>query len=385
MDIINTLRNNKSAKLAVIESIALLAIFFILYQATIMGMLELWLTSETYSHGLFIVPLTAVLVYQRLKRQPLPQTTQPLKHIIIPALGIIVVSSLWLISSLAHINLLAQLSVVALIPLAIWIRYGFAAVWLLKGALGFLFLAVPVGDFLIPHLQDITAVMSIFMIEMVGIPVYHDGLYISIPAGNFLVAEACSGIRFLISAITIAIFYSLLYMRSLKRRLIMTLCGAIVPVVANGIRVFLIIVIAHLSDMEAATGFDHLVYGWVFFSFVMVLLIILGNILADKDYADNQHTQPATDTPSAQLASSEPVSFSAILPLYLVITLSLAIAPLALNVIKSAQPQPVANSVAKQLIEESVQLYNRSSTSWAVYFPNADDIVHQRVGRHIET
>ena len=346
---------------AVIEAACLVALLVLFYLDTVADMVYLWMNSETYSHGLFIVPLSAVLIFSRLQRNPLKvNASQPLA-----ALGILFFSACWLISELAQINLLAQLSLVAIIPFVVWTLYGFNALWQLKSALLFLFLAVPVGDFLIPHLQQITAVLSIAMIEFVGIPVYSDGLYISIPAGNFLVAEACSGIRFLISSITIAIFYALLYIDSYKRRLVMISAGIFVPILANGMRVFLIIVIAHLGNIEAATGFDHIVYGWVFFSFVMIMLIWLGNALSDQIdvVATNENNQSAnTDSPRNVGVA------------YLVVAIALAIAPLSANLIKQAQPDIAVASKLSEHVSKINDLYKKPMTPWAVYFPNADSI-----------
>jgi hypothetical protein len=58
------------------------------------------------------------------------------------------------------------------------------------------------------------------------------------------------------------------------------LCAA-VAIIGNGLRAFLIILIGHLSDMKAAVGFDHLVYGWVFFSIIIAIIFIIGSYMSD--------------------------------------------------------------------------------------------------------
>ncbi|MDB2373821.1 exosortase A [Psychrosphaera haliotis] len=375
MDILNTLRTNKTLQRAIIESALLIAFLVILYIDTVADMVHLWLNSETYSHGLFIIPLTAVLIFARLNRNPIKDNSmQPLA-----ALGILFFSACWLVSELAQINLLAQLSLMAIIPFVVWTLYGFKALWQLKSALLFLFLAVPAGDFLIPHLQQITATLSIAMIEFFGIPVYSDGLYISIPAGNFLVAEACSGIRFLISSITIAVFYALLYIDSYKRRLVMILSGVLVPILANGMRVFMIIVIAHLGNMEAATGFDHIVYGWVFFSFVMIMLIWLGNALCDQTSSKPNSNNVESNPSGAQTASNNPVTNKPKTLAYAVVAVALSIAPITQYLITQAQPVVGQQSQNAEKVKSINDLYKvgaaqNSSSHWAVYFPTADNI-----------
>ena len=380
MDILTTLRNNKLAQRAAIESLCLLIMICGLYYTTVAGMVDLWLTSETYSHGLFIIPLAVILLVQRLKDQA-PINAKPT---FMPLILLVGASFVWLIATLAHINLVAQLAVMSFIPCVVWLRYGWAMTWRLKGPLLFLFLAVPVGDFLIPHLQDITATLSIAMIELTGIPVYHDGLYISIPAGNFLVAEACSGIRFLISAITIAVFYALLYLKSTKNRLLMMSLGAVVPIVANGIRVFMIIVIAHLSNMEAATGFDHIVYGWVFFSIVMVLLIVLGNVLADKEHAKDKKVDNSdagsSDAAAPDIQSTQGQSKShqqAIWPFYAAIIIAISLAPIAKRLLAYDPSSQTIDATLAYQTKITKGLFSDPDTQWAVSFPSADVVLRQ--------
>src|SRR5205807_10052913 len=71
--------------------------------------------------------------------------------------------------------------------------------------LGFLFMAVPVGEFLILPLMNWTADFTVTALRLTGIPVYREGTFFSIPSGNWSVVEACSGLRYLIASVTVGV------------------------------------------------------------------------------------------------------------------------------------------------------------------------------------
>ena len=86
------------------------------------------------------------------------------------------------------------------------------------------------------------------------------------------------------------------------RRLVFIALSIIVPIIANGIRAYLIVMIGHLSNNRLATGVDHVIYGWVFFGFVMMLLFWIGSQWREPDAAANptapQGSQPRNKNPS---------------------------------------------------------------------------------------
>ncbi len=121
------------------------------------------------------------------------------------------------------------------------------------------------------------------MVRLSGIPVYREGLFFMLPTGNWSVVEACSGIRYLIASITLGCLYAYVTYTKLWKRAIFIALSIIVPIIANGLRAYMIVMLGHLSDMTVATGVDHLVYGWLFFGVVIFILIRLGAIFKDPE------------------------------------------------------------------------------------------------------
>jgi EpsI family protein len=120
------------------------------------------------------------------------------------------------------------------------------------------------------------------MLDLSRVPVLLEGRYISVPSGRWEVAEACSGIRYLTSSVTVGFLYAGLTYRSWIRRIAFLLASAVVPIFANGFRVYGIILLAYLSSNRIAAGVDHLIYGWIFFTIVMISLLWVGSWWREK-------------------------------------------------------------------------------------------------------
>jgi len=113
------------------------------------------------------------------------------------------------------------------------------------------------------------------LVDLPGVP-------FALPTGTWSVVEACSGIRYVIASVTLGFLYAYVSYHALWKRLLFIALSALLPVLANGLRAYGIVLIGHYSDMQLAVGVDHLVYGWVFFGIVMLLLFWLGGFWAEE-------------------------------------------------------------------------------------------------------
>jgi len=262
-------------------SIILIA-WAVVYQEAIMGMEAIWSRSDTFAHGYFILPISIWLLWRDKENLLASQVNSTWLPLPILAGSLFV----WLFSYAADINVLGQLSAVVSLICLIWLMVGNKVAWRYKFPLAYLLFAVPMGENLIPWLQDVTAWFTVAFLKLNGIPVYVDGLYIQIPTGLFEVAVACSGIRYLIASVTIGTLFASLTYTSTKKQVIFILFSILMPVVANGIRAYGIVAIAYYSDMEYATGVDHLIYGWLFFGVIIMLMFWIGSKFADEQLAE---------------------------------------------------------------------------------------------------
>ena len=260
------------------------------YWDTLVAMAQIWWRSDTYAHGLIVPPISIWLIWRdRARLVPLrPEPT----FWFIPAL--IVVIFCWLLGELTSVNSLTQFSVIAICILATMSVLGLQVSKRLAFPLLFLFFAVPIGDFLLPRLMEWTADFTVLALRATGIPVYREGQNFVIPSGQWSVIEACSGIRYLIASLTIGILYAYLTYTSLKRRLIFALVALIVPIVANWLRAYLIVLLGHISNNELAAGVDHLIYGWIFFGIVIAIMFVIGMRWAEPVPEQQAGTELAT-------------------------------------------------------------------------------------------
>ncbi len=254
------------------------ALVLVFYQ-TSYSLVEIWHRDGTYAHGFLILPISLWLMWE--KRGILLKTQARANPWVLALM--LPVSIAWVFAHLVDVQVVQQLAFVGLMVLGIWAIVGNAVARVLVFPLFFLFLGVPMGSDLVAPLMDFTASSTVHLIQMTGIPVYREGMYFSLPSGNWSVVEACSGVRYLIASFTLGLLYAYMTYRSLSRRLLFILVAILVPVAANSIRAYGIVMLGHLSGMTIATGVDHLIYGWVFFGVVMMVLFFVGSLWREDD------------------------------------------------------------------------------------------------------
>ncbi|MEM7700444.1 MAG: exosortase A [Pseudomonadota bacterium] len=255
---------------APLSALGLAALFLMALTAREWGeMFHQWWNIDTYTHILLVPFIVGWLVW--LKLEPL-MTMVPRAS----ALGLALVMAglgLWLLGRGTGINLIAQAGAVGAVQGAVVAVLGIRISWLLALPLAYLTFLVPFGDEIIPFLQSITAEMAIALTLFSGVPAQIDGIYIDTPAGLFIVAEECSGVKFLIAMVTLATLIAFTRFESWSRRAILMVAAIIIPILANGVRAWGTIFIAQFAGVEFAEGFDHVIYGWVFFAIVVALIL----------------------------------------------------------------------------------------------------------------
>jgi exosortase A len=249
-----------------------LAAWAALFREEIAAAVRVWNSSTAYNHCWLILPIAAWLAWQRRERLAVlaPAPAPLLALLAIPG------TLAWLAAERLGVMEGRQLVALGLLWVLVLAVLGWRVSLAFAGPLAYLVFLVPFGGFAVGPLQHITAWMIDWGLDLAGITHYVDGLMIETPAGMFHVAEACAGLRFIIAALAFGALYALVIFRSPWRRLIVMLLALAVPILANGVRAWGIIVLAeYLGSAEAAAA-DHIVYGWGFFSVVILLLILAG-------------------------------------------------------------------------------------------------------------
>ena len=274
-------------------AVTLLAIL-VFYRETAMSMVAIWARSETFTHGFLVPPITLWLIW-RIRKDVAVLVPRPNFWVLVLLAG---TGFVWLLGELATVGVLSQFALTTMLVMTVPAVLGLPVARRIAFPLAFLYFAVPFGEFALPQLMEWTAHFVVLGLRLSGIPVYQEGLHFIIPSGSWSVVEACSGVRYIIASLTVGTLFAYLTYHSLKRRLIFVGVAFAVPVIANWMRAYMIVMIGHLSGNKLAVGVDHLIYGWLFFGIVIMLMFWIGS-----HWREDEHP-PAMDrvnTPESTL------------------------------------------------------------------------------------
>ena len=340
----------------------------LLFAGDVVGMVSIWWNASTFGHCLFIPFLIGWLVQQRMAdlRQLEPVAWTP--GLLWLGMG----AFAWLLGAAAGVAVVRHGALILMLQGAVLALLGPAVSRALLFPLFYAFFMVPFGEEIIAPLQLVTARLSMLFLTISGVPAHMDGIFITTPTGYFEVAEACSGAKFVIAMTAYGLLVCNVCFRSWTRRALFMAGALSLSILANGIRAFATIFVAHLTSVDSAVGFDHVVYGWLFFAVIMILVMTAAWPFFDRRPGDSWFDPAALRKPVRFTAPVARITAAAIL-------MALA-APLWLTIGKAAV-QPLA--VAPQLPD--VPGWRRAASPalypWKPRFDGAD---HLAMGRYVD-
>ena len=312
-----------------------------LFNTEVSAALQTWDASTAYNHCFLIIPIVLYLLWDR--RSDLAGIPARPMLAALP-LGLPLAAA-WLVAERLGIMEGRQLAAISFVELLLLTVLGWRLWRAMAGPLLYLYFLVPVGEFLTPTLQDITTFFITNGLLVLGVPAYIDGYVVEIPQGTFFVAEACSGLRFLIASIAFGCLYALIMYRDPMRRGVFILVSIIVPIIANGLRAIGIVYLGYLLGSAQAAAADHIIYGWVFFSAVILLLIALGLPFRQDERPTGPQRpipqRPIPQRPTQTIPISNRVAFAGTLGLIGLAAISPAV---AIGLAATAQPPAVPSS-----------------------------------------
>jgi exosortase len=259
---------------------------------------------------------------------------------------------------------------VALIPLLL---SGLMALWGWKQALpfvvpiGLMVLTLPFWDYLSWPLQLITVAINQFMLSWLDIEFVVEGVFVYFPGvGAFEIAHGCSGLRYLLVGVTLSLLYGELNLRTWKSRFWLVAASILFALVANWLRVFIIIYVGYESDMTSSLIKEHDFFGWWVFAATLVPLYFIGRGLEKKE--DSIPAVPGEEAyASAALNTSKKGGLSVgqfvvTLPLLALVGVSWFAEPS--NGVKNVSSQTSQHSVTLVSADEWLPLFDRRLSSW---------------------
>ena len=246
----------------------------LVYWQVFVRLVDAWIVDGNYSHGFLILPVAAYLVWERRGRLAAAPVRPSWVGLLVLAGGIVVLLAGLLGSELflSRVSLLGTLTGIVLF------LFGWQYLRILAFPLAFLVLMIPLPAIIFNQialpLQLLASRVGESAISAAGIPVLREGNVLVLANTSLEVAEACSGIRSLVSLITIGVVYGYFSDSRTWVRVALVLSTVPVAIVSNGARVAGTGLLAHWWGPQAAEGFFHEFSGWVVF--VVAFSLILG-------------------------------------------------------------------------------------------------------------
>ncbi len=255
--------------------------FVLLYRHVMVKLTLDWWTDGNYSHGFFIIPIAAYLAWERRDRF-YAATHRPTVFGLLVIVGSILVLAGGVLGSELFLTRISLLGTAVGIVLFF---FGWARLGVLAFPMAFLFLMIPLPAIIFNQiafpLQLLASRFGEATLSSVNIPVLREGNVLILANTTLEVAEACSGIRSLISLLTLGIVFGYFADSRVWVRSLIALSSVPVAIVANGARVAGTGIAAHYMGPAAAEGFFHEFSGWIVFiaAFAMMLVIQRGILL----------------------------------------------------------------------------------------------------------
>jgi exosortase len=261
-------------------AVAVGAAILLMYAGVWTSLVTQWSTDDNYSHGFFVVPLALYFAWERgaaFARAPVRSGPTGL---------LLIAGSLlvWAAGMLGSELFLTRVSVIGVIAGAIWFVWGYERARIMAFPVLFLLLMIPLPSILFNQLafplQLVASQVGETAITAAGVPVLREGNVLHLPARTLEVAEACSGIRSLVSLLMLAIVLGYFSEPRTPARVVLALSAIPIAILANAARVAGTGLAAEWVSPAAAEGFFHTFSGWLVFVVAFAGLLIVQQVLA---------------------------------------------------------------------------------------------------------
>lgn len=231
-----------------------------------------WETLPSHAHGYVVVLIVGYLLWNKRPQLRGLACRPSWKGLAALALA----CGLAMLGEMVSVAAVVQFSIVFMLFCAVWAVAGDKVARVTLGPLSFLLFAVPFGVEALPVLMNWTADATVLALRYTGVPVFQEGRNFVIPSGQWSVVEACGGIRYLLTSVFIgAVFAYLTYTHFYKRALFMA-WAVVMPLLANWVRAYVIVMVAHLTDNEWGQGLSHMTLGWAIFGLAIFASFAVG-------------------------------------------------------------------------------------------------------------
>ena len=258
----------------------LLSSFLLAYYPVWKGLVAVWYGSDDYSHGFFIIPVASYIVWK--KKETFAQKRVKSSSW---GLALIIVSlALYLLGQAGEIATVASLSLILALAGVVLYLWGVQYLRELSFPLFLLLFMIPIPEQIYSSitlsLQLIVSRMSNDIAWLIGLPIYREGNVLVLPNCKLEVVRACSGLRSMMSLLTLSAVFGYLTLESNRLRSILFMLGIPAAILINLIRVLVMILAFYHFDIDLTRGPIHTFFGVIIFILALALVFIMRGVLA---------------------------------------------------------------------------------------------------------
>jgi exosortase len=275
-------RNLKIASTGLI-GILLLALFY----PTLKWLLGEWLGNDYYSHGPLVPLISAFLAWRLWVKWPADQ--RQIKPMAIGLFPIGVGLAVYLYALLQRAYFAASLAMIVIIAGLVWYLLGTAALRRFAFPIGFLLFMVPlpfVEPLSVP-LAQLTGALSAAVVRLFGVLITVNGAQITLPNAELVVGAQCSGLRSIVTLLTLVVLVIFLLEGSWWKKLLLALSSILIAGFGNVMRVVSLLVVANTGGADTAFKYYHDYSGIVFFLGAVALLLLFSWVLGCREIRDD--------------------------------------------------------------------------------------------------
>jgi len=255
------------------------ALILWLYWSTLTHLVGQWWHDPNFSHGFFVPLFSAFVIWQERERlaRILPHPSWSGLAVLLAGLGVLIVGRMGAELFLDRSSLLLVLAALIILLIGWNLFRAVLFPW------AFLLMMIPIPNIVFNQitfpLQLLASNVAASVLPIFGVPVLREGNIINLAAMPLEVAEACSGIRSLMSLVTLAIIYGYLLEKRLWVRCLLVLASVPIAVAANDIRIIGTGLLVQYWDPDKAEGYFHASWGWIIFVVSLVMLYSLHGLV----------------------------------------------------------------------------------------------------------
>ncbi len=246
----------------------LLAAITILYIPSIVRIVNFWIHSPSYSHSILLVPICIYLIYQRI-------VDYKFKIKVTPTYIVLIFSSviLWFVAVLGSIQFIEFIALIAIYISVLFYCFGGRQVRALSILLIMLVFTLPVWEYLSVAIRTLTTPIVGLLLTISGISFKLDGFLVILKEGVFIIEESCSGLHQITAAVPLLIIYAHKRIEKFHHWILLGSGAVLTAFVANTIRIYVVIIIGDMTNMQHSLVKEHGLVGWIIFGILFALYI----------------------------------------------------------------------------------------------------------------